>query len=426
MVIFLNNTINRPSTGDAIFDAIIAFTQSYIAAVGKEVENNGRRTFSHHGERIGWVHISKARDGYVTFYMPPPKDSEHKEGFYVYDDSKYDLNSICQSLHLHRLKVAPPMLGQGRDAFNPIPPDTEPLPGLSGPFFHDDIRRAAVEGKISTLQGMTISPLINMRDGVRERVLPHRLKIWSPVFEFPGVGPRRLYYWTHADFWWLPEHLNLDPERATEVAHYDFVALHTVLAANSMLTPQIAQNGMPDIASRKLEEICNEFSLLLEEDGDNEEIIHQFLHKAESHILLDSDYKEVLSKVQLGKYVSDFVVRRADDSYKLVEIESAMKRIFTKSKSEPSKEFNHACQQVRDWQHYIREHVHHVRDVQKLTRIYEPKGMIMMGRSADIDSNEARQRWRAMKAENKFKLNTYDDAIERVQNLATKLRNLMK
>ena len=421
----MSETPRPQTTGNPTFDAIVAFTRSYHQALESELDQHGRERFPHHGERTAVVQIIKACDGFVTFYLPPPPpDRQVQEGYYVFDYSEYDLNAICQSRHVQRLKVASPRLGQPWNAFE-IPPDTDYIPEFRGPLIHDDIRHAATEGKISSLQGMTISPVVHISGGIRERVVPQRVKIWSPVFDFAGVGTRRLYFWPHADFWWLPEQLDLDPDRAADVAHYDVVALQAVMAMEAAISPQVAQQDLAEFASHRLEELCDEFVALMENQGEDEEAIHQFLRRAENHLFLDSDYKDVHSKVQFGDYVSDFVVRRSDDSYKLVEIEPATIRIFTVSRSEPSARFNHACQQVRDWQDYIREHVHHVREVQRLPGIYEPKGMVLMGRSAHIDSGVAQRRWRAMKTESPFELATYDEAIERVRNLSTKLRHLL-
>ncbi len=415
-----------PNTGDPMFEAIATFTCAYHRALESELDRHSREKFQHNGERTGLIEIWKARDGFVTFYLPsPPPDAKVGEGLYGLDRSEHDLNEICQSRTSHLLKVSSPRLGEPWHPIEHIPPDTDPIPQISLPIMQNDISRALAEGKFSSLPGMTISPVIQVRGEIRERVLPSRVKIWTPVFDFSGVGRRRIYAWPHADFWWLPEELNLDPGRAAEVAHYDVVALRAAMAVEPVLSPQVAQQDLPEFVSHKLEQLCDEFGALMEDQGQDEEAIHQFLRREENHLFLDSDYQDVHSKVQFGNYVSDFVVRRSDGSYKLIEIEPATERIFTASRSEPSARFNHACQQVRDWQDYVREHMHHVRQVQRLLDIYEPKGMVLMGSSTHIDSDVAKRRWRSLKTENPLELATYDEAIERVRNLAVKLRHLM-
>lgn len=411
---------------DPIFDAIVKFTRAYHPQLEENFDARGRHLFPHHGDRAGIILIIKGSDGYVTFYLPTPPPGEGIEkGFRAYDHSSHDLNTICQSLHVNRLKIAPPMLGSAWDAFVQ-PENTDPIPGFSPALIHDDIRTAAGKGLVRNLPGMTLGVPIYVEKGVRSHLLPERSKIWSPVFDIEDVGFRRLYQWTHADFWWLPEKLDLSSARVAQTAAFDIMALQAVTVGQPPLTVDDANQDVAKLAADKLDEQCDELVALLEADGGNEEAIHQFLYRPENHLFLDTDHIEVKSKVPFGDYISDFVIRRSDQTYKLIEIETAAKRIFTASKSEPTADFNHARQQVLDWQDYVREHVAHVRDVQRLQGIHEPAGMVLMGRSADIDSDKARKRWRAMRASDHLELQTYDDVIVKMRNLAERLRTLLR
>ncbi|MCI0625868.1 MAG: DUF4263 domain-containing protein [Acidobacteria bacterium] len=191
--------------------------------------------------------------------------------------------------------------------------------------------------------------------------MPARIKIWAPVFPIPGVGLRRLYLWTHADFWWFSEKLDLTLERAEHASQSDILALQTLTASVPALTPEVVQRDTTVHAADILDEYCDEFVGLLNKEGNNEETIHQWLNDVRHRIFLDPHAQRVWSKLQFGGKVSDFVVRRADGTYKLIEIERADTRIFRSSDSEPSQPFNHACQQIRDWKRYIRDNVHTVR-----------------------------------------------------------------
>jgi hypothetical protein len=133
----------------------------------------------------------------------------------------------------------------------------------------------------------------------------------------------------------------------------------------------------------------------------------------------------VKSKLDFGNRGSDFVVRRSDGTYVVIEIERANERIFQRKNSEPSAAFNHACQQVYDWQRYIRDNVHTVRNELGLDGIYEPSGMVIMGRSSAIDSDIARVRWRDLKGDHEPQVFTYDEIIERTRALADSLRHLL-
>lgn len=171
---------------------------------------------------------------------------------------------------------------------------------------------------------------------------------------------------------------------------------------------------------------CTDFLSLLAAKGDSEKTIHQWLLDPRHHVFLDTSAIEVRSKVPFGSKVSDFVVRRSDETYLLVEIETATARIFRSDNAEPHSGFTHACTQVRDWQRYIHENLHTVREEQAFPGIYRPKGMIVMGRAEQIAGREACQRWRALKNEGDPLVFTYDELCARVETLAGMLRQFAR
>jgi hypothetical protein len=243
--------------------------------------------------------------------------------------------------------------------------------------------------------------------------------------DVPGLGRRRLYHWTHADIWWYPDRLNLDPAQAPHVAQIDLLAIDAVVGAVVVFSPKEAERSISQHASEVFERSCNEFELLLDTAGHDEEKIHQWLNMPEHHLFLElPPPSKVWSKIPFGKTVSDFVIRCTDGRYKVIEIERATLRIFQEKGQEPTAHFNHACNQIRDWQQHVREHVHEVREVRGLTDIYEPRGVVMMGRTRDIDSDESRRRWRHLKNDFNPEVYTYDEICDRVRQLASTLRNL--
>jgi hypothetical protein len=139
---------------------------------------------------------------------------------------------------------------------------------------------------------------------------------------------------------------------------------------------------------------------------------------------LDAGARNVRSKLAFGAKVSDFVVERTDNTYLLVEIEAASTQIFRSDNQEPTAPFNHACQQIKDWQRYIRDNVHTVRSELDLPGIYEPHGTVVMGRSSMITGQETRSRWRDLKARDIGVL-SYDEMVERVRALAVSLRHVI-
>jgi len=407
---------------------LVEFTRAYHTALEAEMETRGRHSFPYHGEPVEVVATFKASDGFATFYLPSPPDDDHliRRGHLFFDCTEYDLNTVCESVSIHRLKVASPMIGEPWNVYVPTPSDTEGIPGITLPWFHEDVRQAAMAGQLTSLPAMMISPIVNVKDDIRREVAPSRIKIWAPTFNFPGIGRRRLYLWTHADFWWFPDQLDLDPAKAATIARTDLLALATVQRSDPEFTVAGAQQDSSLRAADLLDEYCDELLSLLEEHGNDEEVLHQWLYDSHHWIFLEPDQEEVRSKVPFGSKVSDFVVRRSDGTYALVEIEPATARIFQRSNSEPTAVFNHACLQVSDWQRYIRDNVLTVRAEQNLEGIYEPQGMVIIGRTEDINTSEARVRWLDMKSRHEHALATYDEICNRVRALANTLRTLLR
>jgi hypothetical protein len=349
------------------------------------------------------------------------------DGYYHYDFAGYSLNQVCQSLSMGHLQVAPPRLGEQFDVPLPPPSRVEPIPGLNIPLINEPVWNLAISRQSEPiLKILSIAPTVGVSGGVRAQVMPCRQKIWSPVFEFEGIGLCRQFIWTHADLWWLPERIGLDPSAACEVAVRDLIALEMLVRAGGEFPPQIGWEDASTRSSKTLEGLCDEFLSLIDSDGDDEEMIHQWLRQEPHRIFLDPHAVRVWSKVEFGGKISDFVVRRADGSYRLIEIERSTLRIFQKGNGEPSAAFNHACQQVRDWQRYVRENVYTVRNELHLADIYEPCGVVIAGRSHDIDSLAAERRWRDMKNSSGLAVNTYDDIIRNVRAIAVALRNQLR
>jgi len=406
-----------------VSQALGEFTRDYLVHLNRALDLRGRGSFVHHGELTEIVWLFHAKDGVITFYLPAPTDHPVERGVSGFDYTDYTVDEIAQSLSLHRLKVATPREGDPVSGIDLIPPDSRLVPGLTAPFIQDDVRKLAASRDIGHLQGMTVFPVMDVTpDGRVAGILPARFKVWSPVFRFPKIGIRRLFHWTHVDIWWHPDRLQLSSALAASTAERDAFALSIFLGDQCLPGPDVAQNDTSDTAAGIVEGAIAELLQLLHEHGNEEERIHQWLKDPRRHVFLDPHAVEVRSKVPFGDKESDFVAKRSDGTYVLVEIERATCRVFRKGNNEPTAEFNHACQQVKDWQRYIRDNVHTVREEQRMPGIYEPAGMVIVGRSSDIDSVEAVTRWKDMKARGEPQLLTYDELIDRARALLLALR----
>ena len=378
-----------------------------------------------HSEPTDLIAVFMCSDGVATFYLRPPPDVGIQPGLQLFDYRSQTLNRVCQSLHLNRFQVVVPPLGAPWNAPFPMVADEEKIPELSLPWFDDAVRQAAAQREITSLPGMSITPVMHVEDGILVSLTPGRMKLWSPLIELPKVGLKRLFLWSHADIWWQPESLTLDTEAAHDCAIQDAVAIETLLGFNPRLDPSVAQRDAAVTASDLLDQYCAELLTLLDDVNTTEETLHQWLASDRHRVFLDPHATRVWSKLSFGATVSDFVVRRSDGSYVLIEIERASVRILQAGNQEPTASFNHACQQVRDWRRYVRDNTQTVRHELGLIDIYEPMGRVIIGRDEHIVTPQGKLRWRDLQQSGDLSLATYDDLVGQVRALATSLRTAL-
>ena len=166
--------------------------------------------------------------------------------------------------------------------------------------------------------------------------------------------------------------------------------------------------------------ILSDFSSLLESSPEREEELHSFLFS--NPILIDPLANEIRSKHELGDdFITDFVIRRLDDKYTLVEIERSNKRLFN-NYGNFSKDLTHSIRQVLDFQTWVGDHLEYANS--KLPGINKPEGLIVIGRKRTLD----RIMKRRLDEENysrrgHIKIVTYDDLLESGRTLYNNIRN---
>lgn len=414
---------------DEVTQKLITFTQSYYLALNAKIDQLGRENFPYHSEPLAVILLIKAADGFLTFYLPI-EQTYFTEGFfssvaltpslYVKDISFFTIDRILATLHFNTIRLLDYL------AFD-APPEIETISDIRDRFCTRELANWVVQqnkmGNEIGLDKICIVPICHMENGKTINFLPSHTTLWSPVGMYQGLGYRRTYTWLRVDVWLKPESLDLDASKAPQLAEQDAIAFLTVLQNVDSFDINHANRPTNINAADLLEKCCLEFMDLLNSHGHDEEAIHQWLNQKKHHIFLDPHPAEVRSKQQFGKRFSDFVIRHPNNTYALIEIESASVRFFTPGGQEPSSEFNHACQQVKDWRQYIRENTHTVRDTLSLPDIYEPEGIVILGRRHNIEGAEALRRWRDMKNDHEFRLFTYDDLHDRVLSLADTLRH---
>ncbi len=154
--------------------------------------------------------------------------------------------------------------------------------------------------------------------------------------------------------------------------------------------------------------ILSEFQRLLDGGPTREEELQRFLTK--HPVLLDPFVTELRSKHELGSdFITDYVVRRINNEYVIIEIENSTDKIFTQDGQFGSRLIK-AISQVRDFQTWIAENIAYAQ--KKLPSIRRPEGLGIIGRSPELNEMNAKR----LEEENysrrgHVRIVTYDDLL---------------
>lgn len=144
-----------------------------------------------------------------------------------------------------------------------------------------------------------------------------------------------------------------------------------------------------------------------------EEIYQKFL--AQHPVFLDPLASEVIPKHKLGtEFITDFVVRRYDGRYIVVEIEKPQDSLFT-SANDFTASFTHAFGQILDFQNWIGQHAEYARS--KLPEISSPVGLLVMGRRSELTIDNLKKLSYYNLNSSKIEVVTFDDLLVRTKNL---------
>jgi len=165
-----------------------------------------------------------------------------------------------------------------------------------------------------------------------------------------------------------------------------------------------------------------DFQDLLDQDDVHEKRdIHPFLK--ENSFILHSSPIEILSEVQIGvgkEYVLDFLIREADGSYVVVEIENP-RHTLVNANGDISAPVHHALQQVEDWQEWIEDNLPTVQ--RKFPDMSAPQGVVVIGRSKSMTHGQKRKiARRNINLRGNVKITTYDDLLANANAYIASLR----
>ena len=167
---------------------------------------------------------------------------------------------------------------------------------------------------------------------------------------------------------------------------------------------------MPTFTEKEILSAIAEYGRLLDDSAPEAEV-HDFLA---SHLYFWNNILRLggpcplYSKIKLGnEHEIDFAFFDAGScgaEWHLVEIERPSARLFNK-RGDPSADLVHAVAQVRTWQRWIEKHREYADRL--MPGIDAPMGHVFIGRRAELQSPEARERLRAYNIEHRMHLEVH-------------------
>jgi len=168
-----------------------------------------------------------------------------------------------------------------------------------------------------------------------------------------------------------------------------------------------------DLTSRALDELEDMVGKALREE-DYQKFLKQH------PVILDPLSAEVVPKHKLGTdLVTDFVIRRHDNRYIVVEIEKPQDSMMTQS-GDFSAPFTHAVGQVLDFQGWVSENVAYAQ--KHLPLIENPHGLLVMGRRTGLTKQQEKKLRLWCANSRTIEVVTFDDLVTKGRQLLKSLR----
>ena len=136
-------------------------------------------------------------------------------------------------------------------------------------------------------------------------------------------------------------------------------------------------------------------------------------------VLLDPLASKIISKQKLGiEYITDFVLKRLDNKYTVVEIEKPSDNIFTKN-DDFSSNFYHAFGQVIDFLEWVDNNSEYARKL--MPGISSPKGLLVIGLRSEMSKRQQNKFKRFCFNSSEIMIFTYDDLLNKAKDLYTNI-----
>ncbi|MBB05443.1 MAG: hypothetical protein CML03_08000 [Pseudooceanicola sp.] len=160
--------------------------------------------------------------------------------------------------------------------------------------------------------------------------------------------------------------------------------------------------------------VLSEFRKLIDNNANDEPVFQSFL--GANPQLLDPMAIEVWPEPNLfGSRKPDFVVKRSDGSYLVVEIECPAKTLITKG-GHPSADVTHAEHQVTDYRNYMLRHIGTVKDV--FAGFSDPDCLVVVGLEETLTPEQKQVLASLNGARHRVKVVGFDWLLERAERVS--------
>lgn len=160
--------------------------------------------------------------------------------------------------------------------------------------------------------------------------------------------------------------------------------------------------------------VIDDFRKLIDRDANNEPSFQKFLETNPQ--FLDPMAIEVWPEPNLfGSRKPDFVLKRSDGSYLVVEIECPGKTLVTQA-GHPSAEVTHAEHQVTDYRNYMLRHIGTVKDV--FPGFSDPDCLVVIGLESALTPDQKKVLASLNGARHRIKVVGFDWLVERAERIS--------
>lgn len=157
------------------------------------------------------------------------------------------------------------------------------------------------------------------------------------------------------------------------------------------------------------------FALLIRDSSDDEPKLHSFLEAFPQ--ILDPMATQVWSKPDFhGFKIPDFLIRRSDDSYLVVEIENAAKTIVTRG-GQVSAHVTQAVKQAIDYRAFVLERLPEARH--HFPEVHDPDALVVIGIEEKLSEAQARTLQEENRARSKLRIVGFDWLLHRARAVHT-------